>query len=121
MRGRPFAEETYSGTLHAFQWVTNDAECYEFLKTSASDMAQRLDGFAARNAPLQAWNNQCTWVPMFDQAAHIKPTLYEDFSAFNWFRGVEGAAAACTAEECLCNGAAMYCGCWRRTCGFAGI
>ena len=91
MRGRPFAEETYSATLHAFQWVTNDAECYEFLKTSASDMAQQLDWFAARNPPLQAWNNQCTWVPMFDQAAHIKPTLYEDFSAFNWFRGVEGA------------------------------
>ncbi len=90
MRGRPFSDETYSGTLHAFQWVTNDAECYAYLKTSAGDMAQRLDGFAAMNAPLQAWNNQCTWVPMFDQAAHIKPTLYEDYSAFNWFRGVEG-------------------------------
>jgi len=90
MRGHPFTEETYSGTLHAFQWVTNDAECYAWLKTSASDMAQRLDWFAARNAPLQAWNNQCTWVPMFDQAAHIKPTLYEDHSVLNWFRGVEG-------------------------------
>ena len=90
MRGRPFTEETYSGTLHTFQWITNDAECYECLKTSASDMAQRLDWFAAGNAPLQAWNNQCTWVPMFDQAKHIKPTLYEDYSAFNWFRGVEG-------------------------------
>jgi hypothetical protein len=90
MRGRTFTEETYSGTLHAFQWVTNDAECYEYLKTSASDMAQRLDWFAAGSAPLQAWSNQCTWVPMFDQAAHIKGTLYEDHSALNWFRGVEG-------------------------------
>jgi len=93
MRGRPFSGETYSGTLHAFEWVTNDAECYESLKTSASDMAQGLDWFAAGNAPLQAWNNQCTWVPMFDQAKHIKGTLYEDHSVLNWFRGVEGGGA----------------------------
>ncbi len=92
MRGRPFTEETYSSTLHAFQWVTNDAACYEYLKTSASDMAQRLDWFAGGNAPLQAWSCQSTWVPMFDQASHIKPTLYEDYSALNWFRGVDGGA-----------------------------
>jgi hypothetical protein len=90
MRGRSFAGETYRGTLHAFQWVTNDAECYDCLKTSVSDIAQRLDGFAAGNAPLQAWSNQRTWVPLFDQAAHIRPTLYEDYSALSWFRGVEG-------------------------------
>jgi hypothetical protein len=90
MRGRPFTGETYTGTLHAFQWVTNDSECYEWLKTSASDMARRLDWFAAANAPLQAWHHRCTWVPMFDRAAHIKPTLYEDHSVLNWFRGVEG-------------------------------
>jgi hypothetical protein len=41
---------------------------------------------------LQAWTNQCTWVPLFDQARHIQPTLYEDHSAFNWIRGVEGGA-----------------------------
>ena len=34
MRGRPFTEEAYGSTLHAFQWVTNHADCYEYLKTS---------------------------------------------------------------------------------------
>ena len=88
MRGRPFTEVTYSATLHAFQWVTNHADCYEFLNTSVSDMGQRIDRFAAENAPLQAWNGQSTWVPLFDQAGHGKFTIYEKASALNWFRGV---------------------------------
>jgi hypothetical protein len=88
MRGRPFPEEAYRSTLHAFQWVTNDAGCYEYLNTSFSDMGQRLDRFAAENAPLQAWNGQSTWVPLFDQAAHGKVTIYESMSVLNWFRGV---------------------------------
>jgi len=88
MRGRPFAEEAYGSTLHAFQWVTNHADCFEYLNTSISDMGQRIDRLAAENAPLQAWNSQSTWVPLFDQAAHHKLTVYEDASAFNWFRSV---------------------------------
>ena len=91
MRGRPFAEEAYRNTLHVFKWITNHADCYEYLKTSAGDMAQQIDRFAAENAPLQAWNGQCTWVPLFDQAASGRFTLYENMSVFNWFRGaVEG-------------------------------
>ncbi len=88
MRGRPFPEETYGSTLHAFKWVTNHADCYEFLNTSVSDMGQQIDRFAAENAPLQAWNGQSTWVPLFDQAAHAKFTVYENVSALSWFRGV---------------------------------
>jgi hypothetical protein len=90
MRGRPFAEEAYRSTLHAFQWVTNHSDCYEYLKTSPSDMAQQIDTFAARNAPLQAWHGQCTWVPLFDQAARGQFTPYENASVLNWFRGVVG-------------------------------
>jgi hypothetical protein len=89
MRGRPFAEEAYNSTLHAFNWVTNHAECYAYLSTSLSDMVQRLDRFAAENAPLQAWTSQCTWVPLFDRAARGELTLYEQASVFNWFRGVD--------------------------------
>jgi len=90
MRGRPFAEEAYRSTLHAFQWITNHADCYEYLKTSAGDMAQQIDSFAARNAPLQAWHGQCTWLPLFDQAARGQFTPYENVSVLNWFRGVVG-------------------------------
>ncbi|MGD0127348.1 MAG: hypothetical protein ABSF46_18455 [Terriglobia bacterium] len=90
MRGRPFAEEAYRSTLHAFQWITNHADCYECLKSSAGDMAQQMDRFAAENAPLQAWHGQCTWVPLFDQAARGQFTPYENLSALNWFRGVVG-------------------------------
>ncbi|SPE30271.1 hypothetical protein SBA2_50010 [Acidobacteriia bacterium SbA2] len=90
MRGRPFAEEAYRSTLHAFQWITNHPDCYEYLKTSASDMGQQMDRFAARNAPLQAWHGQSTWVPLFDQAARGQFTPYENVSALNWFRGVVG-------------------------------
>lgn len=88
MRGRPFTEEAYSSTLHAFKWVTNHGDCYEYLNTSVSDMVQRLDRFAAEHAPLQAWISQCTWVPLFDQAAHGTFTVYENASALNWFMGV---------------------------------
>jgi hypothetical protein len=90
MRGRPFAEEAYRSTLHAFQWITNHANCYEYLKTSAGDMVQQIDRFAAENAPLQAWHGQCTWVPLFDQAARGQFTPYENVSVLNWFRGVVG-------------------------------
>ena len=90
MRGRAFAEEAYRSTLHAFEWITNHADCYEFLKTAAGDMAQQIDRFAARNAPLQAWHGQCTWVPLFDQAARGQFTPYEYVSVLNWFRGVVG-------------------------------
>jgi hypothetical protein len=74
--------------LHAFKWITNHAGCYEYLNTSVDDMAQQMDRFAAENAPLQAWNGQGTWVPLFDQAAHGKSTIYEDVSVLNRFRGV---------------------------------
>jgi hypothetical protein len=87
MRGRPFTEEAYGSTLHAFKWITNHADCYEYLNTSVDDMGRRLDRFAAENPPLQAWNGQSTWVPLFDQAAHGKFTVYEKVSALNWFRG----------------------------------
>jgi hypothetical protein len=88
MRGRPFAEEAYRSTLHAFKWVANHADCYEYLKTSTGDMARQIDRFAAENSPFQAWHGQCTWVPLFDQAAHGQFTPYENVSALNWFRGV---------------------------------
>ncbi len=87
MRGRPFNEETYGRTLHTFQWVTNHADCYEHLRTSVTDMEQQLDKFAAELTPLQAWVSQSTWVPLFDQAAHGKFTVYENASVLNWFRG----------------------------------
>jgi hypothetical protein len=91
MRGRAFAAEDYGSTLHAFMWVANQADCYEYLDTSPGDMGLRLDSFAAANTPLQAWHGQATWVPLFDQAAHGKFTVYENSSVFNWFRGgVEG-------------------------------
>ena len=92
MRGRPFTEEAYRSTLHAFKWVINRAECYEYLDTSVRDMAQRLERFAAESALLQAWLGQSTWVPLFDQAAHGNFTVYENVSAVNWFRGVVDGA-----------------------------
>jgi hypothetical protein len=88
MRDRPFPEEEYRSTLHAFKWVTHRADCYEYLSTSVSDMEQQLDSFAAENAPLQAWSAQSTWVPLFDQAGQFGFTVYEKASALNWFRGV---------------------------------
>ncbi len=52
MRGRPFTEEGYGSTLHAFKWVTNRADCFEYLDASISNMERQMDGFAAANGPL---------------------------------------------------------------------
>jgi hypothetical protein len=88
MRGRPFEILTPGRTWHVFKWVTNHKGCYPYLRTSAVDMQQQLDRFAAESLPLQAWSSQCTWIPVFDRADSFERTVYEDGSLLNWFRGI---------------------------------
>jgi hypothetical protein len=88
MRGRPFDPLPPGGTWHVFTWVINHQDCYERLGTSASEMEQKLDTFAAQSLPLQAWSSQCTWIPAFDSAEDYERTLYEESSTLNWFRGI---------------------------------
>ena len=90
MRGRPFDALALGATWHVFKWVINHADCYQYLRTSAALMEQQLDGFAALHLPLQAWNSQCTWIPLFDDAGSYERTAYEDASLLNWFRGISG-------------------------------
>ena len=88
MRGRPFDPLPPGGTWHVFMWVINHHDCYKLLGTSATEMEQQLDTFAAQCAPLQAWSSQCTWIPAFDSAEDYERTLYEESSTMNWFRGI---------------------------------
>ncbi|MBP7864243.1 hypothetical protein KA183_21330 [bacterium] len=88
MRGRAFEKVEHSNTLHVFTWVLNHEDCFEYLQTSVSDMKKRIDDFAAAHSPLQAWYNESTWIPRFDQADNYHLTVYEDSSVLNWFRGI---------------------------------
>jgi hypothetical protein len=88
MRGRPFSPLAPGGTWHVFKWIINHEDCYKYLETSATEMEQQLDSFATQRVPLQAWNNQCTWIPVFDSADSFERTLYEESSTLNWFRGI---------------------------------
>jgi hypothetical protein len=88
MRGRPFDTAPVANTVHVFNWVLNHADCYSYVGTSIGDMKDRLDGFVARHAVLQAWHSQCTWRPLFDHADDYHRTVYEEHSVLNWFRGI---------------------------------
>ena len=88
MRGRPIDVWGLGETWHVFKWVANHQDGYRFLRTSAADMEQQLDSFAADRAPLQAWSSQCTWIPEFDRADSYERTVYEEASVLNWFRGI---------------------------------
>jgi hypothetical protein len=88
MRGRQFDILAPGGTWHVFKWVTNHEDCYKYLGTSAGDMEQQLDTFAAEHQPLQGWCSQCTWIPVFDHADSYEHTAYEEASLLNWFRGI---------------------------------
>jgi hypothetical protein len=99
MRGRPCGLLELGGTWHVFQWVTNHEDCYKYLKTSAGDMRQQLDGFAAGCLPLQAWNSQATWLPAFDRADSYECTVYEDAGVLNWFRGIFAHGYALNSEK----------------------
>src|SRR5262249_5835365 len=68
--------------------VLNHPDCYGYVKTSIDDLKDRLDGFAATRAVLQAWHSQTTWRPLFDHADDYHRTAYEDSSGLNWFRGI---------------------------------
>ena len=98
MRGRPFAEEAYRSTLHAFKWVTNHADCYEYLKHLFQRHGATMDKFAAENAPLQAWIGQCTWVPLFDQAARFQIHRLRECQRAQLVSEASVPAAACIAE-----------------------
>ena len=88
MRGRPFDRTPVVHTVHVFNWVLNHADCYGYLQTSIGDMKDRLDGFAAQRAVVQAWHSQTTWRPLFDHADDYHRTVYEESSVLNWFRGI---------------------------------
>ena len=88
MRGRPFDPAPVLNTVHVCTWVLNHADCYTYLGTSTGDMKDRLDGFAAQHAVLQAWHSQYTWQPLFDHADDYHRTVYEEHSVLNWFRGI---------------------------------
>ncbi len=88
MRGRPFDTAPVVNTVHVFNWVINDADCYRYLGTSIGDMKDHLDDFAARHPVLQAWHSECTWQPLFDHADDYHRTVYEEHSVLNWFRGI---------------------------------
>ena len=88
MRGRFFDSCAPGSTWHVFKWVTNHADCYRYLGTSAADMERQLDRFAAAQLPLQGWTSQNTWIPAFDQADAYAQTVYEESSVLNWFRGI---------------------------------
>jgi hypothetical protein len=90
MRGRTVQISALGGTWHVFKWVTNHEDCLKYLRTSAGDMEQQLDRFAAERLPLQAWISQCTWIPVFDRADSYERTVYEEVSLLNWFRGILG-------------------------------
>ena len=90
MRGRPFGTLAPGATWHVARWVINHADCLACLGTSLADMGHQLDAFAAAIRPLQAWNNQCAWIPMFDHAESYVRTAYEEASVLNWFRGILG-------------------------------
>jgi len=88
MRGRPFDVSEPGGTWHVYKWVANHEDGYQALVTSAGDMGQQLDSFAAARRPLQAWCGQSTWIPLFDRADSYERTVYEDAGVLNWFRGI---------------------------------
>jgi len=88
MRGRPFETVAPGGTWHVFKWVINHEDGYKFLGTSAAAMDLQLNEFAIVQRPLQAWSNQCAWIPLFDYAGDYELTAYEDVSVLNWFRGI---------------------------------
>jgi hypothetical protein len=75
MRGRPFNSLAHGGTWHVFKWVTNHADCYRYPGTSAGEMEEQLDSFAAARQPLQEWNIQSTWIPVFDPAGAYAQTV----------------------------------------------
>jgi hypothetical protein len=91
MRGIRFDPMPAGSTFHLSHWVINHPSCYESMKTSVVPMKAQLDAFCAMHKPLQAWFGQNTWIPRFDQANNYERTVYENFSALNWFRGVCGA------------------------------
>ena len=88
MRGRKFDGVTERDTLHIFNWIISDYECYQYLETSVNDMKEKLDALAARCSALQAWHGQSTWTPLFDRADDYEDTIYEDMSVLNFFRGI---------------------------------
>ena len=90
MRGRSFGPLARGATWHVAKWVINDADCLACLGTSFGDMGHQLDTFAAAIQPLQAWNNQSAWIPLFDHADDYVLTAYEDVSVLNWFMGILG-------------------------------
>jgi hypothetical protein len=90
MRGRAFEILASGSTCHVFKWVINHEDCYRYIATSAGEVEQQLDSFAIERQPLQAWNSQCTWIPVFDHADSYQRTAYEEASLLNWFRGILG-------------------------------
>lgn len=106
MRGRSFEIAAPGETWHVFKWVINHEEGYRYLRTSARDMEQQLDAFAAEHPPLQAWNSQCAWIPLFDYAGDYERTVYEDASLLNWFRGILSDGGALNGEKMT----AQWCG-----------
>jgi hypothetical protein len=106
MRGRPFDILALGGTWHVFKWVINHEDCYKYLGTSALDMEQQMDSFAAGRLPLQAWSSQCTWIPAFDYAGSYERTVYEETSLLNWFRGILSDGGGLNGEKMT----AQWCG-----------
>jgi hypothetical protein len=91
MRGRTLENLARGSTWHVSRWVVNDPASHACLHTSLLDMERQLDALAAAGLPLlQAWNNQCAWIPAFDLADGYHLTPYEDASLLNWFRGILG-------------------------------
>ena len=88
MRGREFEKAPVARTVHVFEWILNHPDCYSRLNTSIDEMKNRLDDFASRHSPLQAWHGQHAWQPLFDHADEYRRTVYEDNSVLNWFRGI---------------------------------
>jgi hypothetical protein len=88
MRGRAFGRVPRGHAMHLYTWCINHPTCYRHLASSPDDMKARLDAFAAAQAPLQAWHGQATWIPAFDRADSYEPTVYEDMSVLNFFRGI---------------------------------
>jgi hypothetical protein len=88
MRGRAFVDVTAGDTWNVFNWVPAHDACYRALSTSPEAMKAKLDAFAAKSSPLQAWYGESTWIPAFDRVDGYEATIYEGMSILNFFRGI---------------------------------
>ena len=97
MRGRPFAEEAYSSTLHAFKWVANHADCYEYLGLPAATWGNGSTGLPPKTLPCRrglanAHGCRCSTKPQ------VLNSPLTSVPARSTGSGALTAAKACTAE-----------------------